>query len=90
MVVLRDDFYFEPRCIGSSGNVRWYGEVYNTTELQQHSEETVYIRDNGKELFIYKLFSDDCEEVHKIKAVFTLVCKVKKYSDKWRYGRKNE
>lgn len=89
MIVLREEFYFEPRCIGSSGNIRWYGEVYNTLELQQHSEETVYIRDNGQELYVYKLSSDDNENQAKIKAVFTLICKVKKNSDKWRYGKKN-
>lgn len=89
MVVQRDDFYFEPRCISLTGNIRWYGEVYNTPELQKHIEETVYIRDNGHELYVYKLSSDDCETQTKIKATFTLICRVKKNSDQWRYGKKN-
>ena len=47
MKALRDEFYFEPRVIDSSGKLRWYGEVYTGNMLLLHTEETVYIRDNG-------------------------------------------
>ena len=79
MKALRDEFYFEPRVIDSSGKLRWYGEVYTGNMLLPHTEETVYIRDNGSKLFIYTL----------IEAVFTLVCQIQKYSNKWRYGKRN-
>ena len=50
MKALRDEFYFEPRVIDSSGKLRWYGEVYTGNMLLPHTEETVYIRDNGSKL----------------------------------------
>ena len=56
MKALRDEFYFEPRVIDSSGKLRWYGEVYTGNMLLPHTEETVYIRDNGSKLFINPLF----------------------------------
>ena len=43
MKALRDEFYFEPRVIDSSGKLRWYGEVYTGNMLLLHTEETVYI-----------------------------------------------
>ena len=58
MGVRKDEFYFEPRVIDSSGKLRWYGEVYTGNMLLLHTEETVYIRDNGSKLFIYTLDSD--------------------------------
>lgn len=89
MKVRRNEFYFEPRCIESNGNIRWYGEVYNTQELLCHTEETVYIRDSGSELFVYTLDSDEWQQERRIEAVFTLVCRIKKFSNKWRYGKRN-
>lgn len=57
--------------------------------LLLHTEETVYIRDNGSKLFIYTLDSDQMKQEQRIEAVFTLVCQVQKYSNKWRYGKRN-
>ncbi|MFQ8729964.1 MAG: hypothetical protein ACLSAC_05295 [Enterocloster bolteae] len=87
MKALRDEFYFEPRVIDSSGKLRWYGEVYTGNMLLLHTEETVYIRDNGSKLFIYTLDSDQMKQEQRIEAVFTLVCQIQKYSNKWRYGK---
>ena len=89
MKALRDEFYFEPRVIDSSGKLRWYGEVYTGNMLLLHTEETVYIRDNGSKLFIYTLDSDQMKQEQRIEAVFTLVCQVQKYSNKWRSGKRN-
>lgn len=50
--------------------------------------QTVYIRDNGRMLFIYELDSDKLSEEEKIEAVFTLVCKIEKPDKGHRYGRK--
>ena len=66
MKALRDEFYFEPRVIDSSGKLRWYGEVYTGNMLLPHTEEE-----------------------QRIEAVFTLVCQIQKYSNKWRYGKRN-
>lgn len=49
-MVQREEMYFEPRCVGSDLRIRWYGEQYSAPELERHYEETVYIRDSGKEL----------------------------------------
>lgn len=89
MKALRDEFYFEPRVIDSSWKLRWYGEVYTGNMLLPHTEETVYIRDNGSKLFIYTLDSDQMKQEQRIEAVFTLVCQIQKYSNKWRYGKRN-
>lgn len=57
-------------------------------EASAGSEQTVYIRDNGKMLFIYELNSDKLSEEEKIEAVFTLICKIEKPEKGHRYGRK--
>ena len=72
-MVLREEMYFEPRTISPAGNIRWFG---------------VYIRDNGRMLFIYELDSDKLSEEEKIEAVFTLICKIEKTDKGHRYGRK--
>ena len=51
-VVVREEFYFEPRVINENGNIRWYGERYTKEELLRYMGETVYIRDSGEELFV--------------------------------------
>lgn len=89
MIVQRDEFYFEPRCISEDGKIRWYGEAYTGQELLLHTWETVYIRDSGSELFVYTLESDAWQQESKIEAVFILVCRIKKYSGDSRYGKKN-
>lgn len=87
-MVLREEMYFEPRTISPGGSIRWFGETYTAPEMIYHTEETVYIRDSGKMLFIYKLDSDNLSETEKIEAVFTLICKIEKPSKGHRYGRK--
>lgn len=88
-MTLRDEFYFEPRVIENTGRIRWYGETYTGGKILEHMGETVYIRDTGRELFIYTLDSDQTADGSRVEAVFSLVCKVRKYNDKWRYGKKN-
>ncbi len=87
-MILRDEFYFEPRVISETGMIRWYGEQYTAPEMIYHTEETVYIRDNGEQLFLYKLDQDEFADVKRIKAEFILICKVPKYNKGHRYGRK--
>ena len=88
MRVQREEFYFEQRCIDEHLGIRWYGERYFHPEFEKHFEETVYIRDNGRELFIYSLDSDNWNAERKIKAIFTLICRIRKNSTGRRYGRK--
>lgn len=87
-MVLREEMYFEPRTISPGGSIRWFGETYTAPEMIYHTEETVYIRDNGKMLFIYELDSDKLSEAEKIETVFTLICKIEKPDKGHRYGRK--
>lgn len=87
-MVLREEMYFEPRTISQGGSIRWFGETYTAPSMLYHTEQTVYIRDNGRMLFIYELSSDRMSEDEKIEAVFTPICKIEKYSKGYRYGRK--
>lgn len=87
-MVLREEMYFEPRTISPVGSIRWFGETYSAPEMLYHTEETVYIRDNGRMLFIYELDSDKLSEEEKIEAVFTLICRIEKPTKGHRYGRK--
>ena len=52
-MVVREEFYFEPRVINENGNIRWYGERYTKEELLRYMGETVYIRDSGEEPVSY-------------------------------------
>ena len=87
-MVQREEMYFEPRCVGSDLRIRWYGEQYSAPELERHYEETVYIRDSGKELMVYSMEADCWDEKAKIKATFSLICRIQKHSTGFRYGRK--
>ncbi|MBR2401962.1 MAG: Mu transposase C-terminal domain-containing protein [Lachnospiraceae bacterium] len=87
-MVLREEMYFEPRTISPGGSIRWFGETYSAEPMLYHTEQTVYIRDNGRMLFIYELDSDKLSEEEKIEAVFTLICKIEKPDKGHRYGRK--
>lgn len=87
-MVLREKMYFEPRTISCGGSIRWFGTAYTAPEMQKHTEETVYIRDDGKRLFVYELDSDRLSDSEKIVAVFTLICKIEKAVSGYRYGRK--
>lgn len=89
----RESLYFEPRVIDENGVIRWYGERYHSQTTLLHTEQTVYIRDSGKELLVYKLdedgFQPKTDEVQeRIEAVFTLLCRLPKYRTGFRYGRK--
>ena len=88
MKVQREELYFEPRCIDEHIRISWYGERYCHPEFEHHHEETVYIRDNGKELLIYSLDSGNWDEENRIKATFTLICRVKKNNTNQCYGKK--
>ncbi len=87
-MVLREEMYFEPRTISPWGSIRWFGQAYTNPGMIRHAGETVYIRDDGKMLFIYRLESDRLSEDEKIEAVFTLICRVEKTDKRHRYGRK--
>ena len=47
-MVLREEMYFEPRTISPGGSIRWFGATYSADPMLCHTEQTVYIRDNGK------------------------------------------
>lgn len=87
---LREDYYFEPRVISSSGKIRWYGEEYSSKKTEEKSESTVYIRDTGGKLLIYELYLDDTEIeelANRVSCVFVLVDSIPKLNDKFAYGR---
>lgn len=86
-MVQRNEFYFEPRCVSEAGHIRWFGSLYSHERLLWYTGETVYIRDNQKELFVYSLEEDECSEEREIKAVFKLICKIKKTEGAGRYGK---
>ena len=87
-MVLREEMWFEPRIINCNGTIRWYGGTYTAPKMLNHTEQTVYIRDNGSWLYVYELDSDKLSEAEKIEAVFTLICKIEKPTKGYRYGRK--
>lgn len=89
MIVQRDECYFEPRVIGTNGKIRWYGEEYSSKKTEEKAEYTVYIRDTGSHILVYELYSDDemDERFNKISCTFFLIDRIKKYSDKFVYGR---
>lgn len=86
-MVLREEMYFEPRIINSGGSIRWFGETYIAQEMLQHTGRTVYVRDSGSFLYVYKMNVDNFY-AEKIDAVFVLVCKIEKHTKESRYGRK--
>ena len=55
MKALRDEFYFEPCAIDSSGSRAGMGKYTPATCCSRNTEETVYIRDNGSKLLSYTL-----------------------------------
>ena len=87
-MVLREEMYFEPRTISPGGSIRWFGTTYSAPEMLYHTEQTVYVRDNGRILFIYELSSDRMCEDEKIEAIFTPICKIEKPDKGYRDGRK--
>lgn len=89
MIIERTPFYFEPRVVSDTATIRWYGDRYYHDALSDCYQATVYIRDNGKELFVYQLKEDTISET-QISAIFTLVCKIEKSSTKYIYGKLNQ
>lgn len=86
-MILREEMYFEPRVVSELGVIRWYGERYESDELMMNRESTVYIRDNSRELFIYKMDIDQLEDTKRIEAVFSLICRIQKHKRGYQYGR---
>lgn len=87
-MVLREEMYFEPRTISPGGRIRWFGTTYSAPEMLYHTEQTVYVRDNGRMLFIYELSSDRMCKDEKVEAIFTPICKIEKPDKRHCYGRK--
>lgn len=88
MIIERTPFYFEPRVVSDTNTIRWYGDRYYHDKLSDNCHDTVYIRDNGHQLFVYQLKEDTMSET-QISATFTLVCKIKKSHSKYIYGKLN-
>lgn len=82
---VRDQMYFEPRVIGLDGTVSWYNETYGSETLQHHIDSTVYVRDNGKKLFIYVIVKDD-GEIATMKVIDELPKKTKNTCYGYSYG----
>ena len=60
----------------------------NLMDLKDVYKRQVYIRDSGKELMVYSMEADCWDEKAKIKATFSLICRIQKHSTGFRYGRK--
>lgn len=89
MIVKREELYFEPRVVNFYGGIRWYGGTYSDEKVMMHTEETVYIRDDGNYLYIYSMNNDGrvVDDEH-IKATFTLITKLPTHDKNYRYGKK--
>lgn len=85
-MILREDMYFEPRIINESCCIRWYGEKYSAPEFDKHFQDTVYVRDSGSMLYVYAYHEINYTE-DIIKNEMRLICKIKKTSNKFVYGR---
>ena len=90
MIVQREELYFEARVVDFKSTIRWYGELYQSSKMDGYLECTVYVRDDGEYLYIYSLENDEFNDDSNIKAEFILICKVKKFSNKFRYGKLNK
>ena len=42
-MILRDEFYFEPRVISETGRIRWYGEQYTAPEMLCITQKRLFI-----------------------------------------------
>lgn len=86
----REPMYFEPRVVGFTGSIRWYGSPYTDNALACYMNHTVYIRDDSRNLYIYKMIQDEpCGAgIRDIKTTFVLITVIKKDSDKYRYGKR--
>lgn len=82
---IRDQMYFEPRVITDRGTLSWFNEEYKSDKLFLHSETTVYVRDNGKKLFVYAVVKDD-GEVTTMKVIDELPKKTKNTCYGYSYG----
>ena len=82
----KDSLYFEARVITMVGSLHWFGDTYFAEELLKLATKTVYIRDDRRYLYVYRIKEDALFNVEKIQTTFELVCKLKKHDDKRRYG----
>lgn len=78
---LRDEMYFEPRVISESGRLRWFGYSYSHNALLNYAEQTVYVRDNVKEILVYVLNDDSVDQ-----AKFKLIATIEKKDQRSCYG----
>ncbi|MDO5352264.1 MAG: hypothetical protein Q4E81_05500 [Succinatimonas sp.] len=82
---VRDQMYFEPRVISDRGTLSWFNEEYSSDELLCHAETTVYVRDNGKKLFVYVIVKDD-GTIATMKVIDELPKKTKNTCYGYSYG----
>lgn len=82
---VRDRMYFEPRVITENGHLNWYNEKYESDVLFHHSESTVYVRDNGKKIFVYVIVKDD-GDIATMKVIDELPKKTKNTCYGYSYG----
>lgn len=89
-MIEREAMYFEPRCVSECGSVRWYGEIIQDDRLLRHVERTVYIRDSGDFVNIYRMEQDEkcAEDAAEIRTTLRRICRVKKLRKDFRYGRR--
>ena len=81
----KDSLYFEARVITMVGSLHWFGDTYLAEELLKLATKTVYIRDDRRYLYVYRIKEDALFNVEKIQTTFELVCKLKNHDDKRRY-----
>lgn len=74
----KDSLYFEARVITMVGSLHWFGDTYFAEELLKLATKTVYIRDDRRYLYVYRIKEDALFNVEKIQTTFELVCKLKK------------
>ena len=82
---VRDQMYFEPRVISDRGTLSWFKEENSSDELLCHAETTVYVRDNGKKLFVYVIVKDD-GTIATMKVIDELPKKTKNTCYGYSYG----
>lgn len=94
MRVEREVMYFEPRCISPHGSISWYGYMYMDKQLAHYTEETVYIRDSGRYLYVYIMDDIPLRDLkgNDIECKMRLIAEIEKDQDHWskRYGRKRK
>lgn len=59
----RDSLYFEARVITMVGSLHWFGDTYLAEELLKLATETVYVRDDRRYLYVYRMKEDALSQV---------------------------